>query len=95
MTNILITKYLDCARFKHCFKWEQYDNHFNNLTHFYTSELLLPGIEQEVGADGFQCVEGSLQALEVAPSLVAERILHHFIETHHSETLSRIWLVGP
>lgn len=43
-----------------------------NKTHLYTSKLLLPREEQEVGTDGFQGVEGSLQALEVAPSLTAE-----------------------
>lgn len=66
-----------------------------NKIHLYTPELLLPGEQQEVGADGFQRVEGFLQALEVAPSLAAERILHHLIEMHHPETLSWIWLVGP
>lgn len=69
--------------------------HTIKYIHLYTSELFLPGEQQEVGADDFQRVEGFLQTLQGAPSVAAERIFHHLIEMHHPETLSWVWLVGP
>lgn len=68
--------------------------HNTNKTHLYTSELLFPREEQEIGADGFQGVKRSLEALETASSLAVKRIIHDLIETHHAKPLSRIWLVG-
>lgn len=89
--NILITKYLVLSALS------KNDSTYFIISciHLYTSELLLPGEEQEVGTNGLQRVEGSLQALKVAPSLATERIFHHFVETHHPEALPRIWLIGP